>query len=73
MRQYLSVAGAGRLLGLSSAAIRALANRGALRVAAQTDAGARLFNAVDVERLVQRRRELAKSGRAGQRRARRDR
>jgi hypothetical protein len=55
MRKYLSVAGVGRRLKLTSAAVRAIADRGALRIAAKTESGARLFNLADVERLAKAR------------------
>jgi hypothetical protein len=55
MRKYLSVAGVGRRLQLTSAAVRASADRGALRIAAKTESGARLFNPADVGRLARAR------------------
>jgi hypothetical protein len=56
MRTYLSVSGVGRRLKLTSAAVRAIADRGGLRIAAKTESGARLFYPADVERLARARR-----------------
>jgi DNA-binding transcriptional MerR regulator len=55
MRKYLSVAGVGRRLQLTSAAVRSIADRGTLRIAAKTESGTRLFNPADVERLARAR------------------
>ncbi len=52
IRQFLSAADAARVLNVTPAAIRAMAHRGALPVAAMTEGGMRLFHRTDVEVLA---------------------
>ena len=63
MPVLLLASDAARLLSVTPATVRLLARRGTLRVAATTESGVRLFRALDVERLAQRRAE--KAGRHG--------
>ena len=51
MERLLAPAEVARLLGVSSQTVRVLADRGALRIAAKTSRGIRLFKSDDVERL----------------------
>ncbi len=51
MERLLAPAEVARLLGVSSQTVRVLADRGALRIAAKTSRGIRLFKPDDVERL----------------------
>ena len=62
VRTYLSVAEAGRVLGLTPAAVRMMERRGSLRPAARTEGGVRLFRRVDVEALGRRRRRTLPRG-----------
>jgi excisionase family DNA binding protein len=48
--EYLTSAGAGRLLGVTPGAIRAATDRGRLKVAATASGGLRLYRREDVER-----------------------
>ena len=57
MEQVLSSAEAARVLGLTPAAVRQLARRGALVPRLVTEGGMRLFRRADVERLAKRRAE----------------
>jgi DNA-binding transcriptional MerR regulator len=61
-QQFLSAADAARILDRTPAAIRAMARRGALPVAAMTEGGMHLFRRKDVEALA-RRRAARKEGR----------
>jgi DNA-binding transcriptional MerR regulator len=54
-RRFFTPADVGRLLGLSPAAVRAAADRGLIRVAANTIAGGRLFSPDDVDAFRRRR------------------
>ncbi len=53
--RFLSAADAARVLGVTPAAIRAMARRGALPVSAMTEGGIHLFRRADVEALARRR------------------
>jgi DNA-binding transcriptional MerR regulator len=57
--KFLSSADASRVLNITPAAIRLMARRGELRIAAMTEGGMQLFTRADVETLAQSR--LAKS------------
>lgn len=48
MERYLTVADAGRVLGLTAASVRRLESLGELPVAATTEGGIRLFRKADV-------------------------
>jgi hypothetical protein len=62
IQQFLSAADAARILDRTPAAVRAMARRGALPVAAMTEGGMHLFRRKDVEALA-RRRAARKEGR----------
>lgn len=55
MSQLLTPSDAARLLGVTPAAVREMARRGALPVASTTLSGNRLFSKRDVERAARRR------------------
>jgi DNA-binding transcriptional MerR regulator len=59
---YLSTADAARLLGVTPAAVRGTARRGALPVATTTESGIRLFHRAEVAALA-RKRAMQKGGR----------
>jgi len=55
MSQLLTPSDVGRVLGVTPAAVRHMARRGALRVAATTRGGNRLFSEREVQRVARRR------------------
>lgn len=57
MERFLSAADAARILAVTPAAVRSMQQRGALRAAAETEGGIRLYRRSDVEELARRRRE----------------
>jgi DNA-binding transcriptional MerR regulator len=59
--RLLSAADAARVLDLTPAAIRAMARRGALPVAAMTEGGMHLFRRADVEALARNRAKRQRS------------
>lgn len=58
MTRYLSSADAARMLGVTPAAVRAMAKRGRLAVAVKTDGGIQLFTVEEVQRVLQKRRAI---------------
>jgi hypothetical protein len=50
--QYLSVADAAKILGLTPGGVRLMVRRRELPIAAQTEGGIHLFKRVDVERVA---------------------
>ena len=59
---YLAAAEAARTLGVTSATVRLMAKRGALRIAAKTEGGIHLFDRRDVEQLRRDRESRRKNG-----------
>ncbi len=55
MERFLTAADAARILKVTPAAVRLMHQRGALRAAAETEGGIRLYRRQDVETLAQRR------------------
>jgi len=68
-QQFLSAADAARVLDVTPAAVRAMAHRGALPVAAMTEGGMHLFSRTEVEVLARRRakRQQPREPRGGRR------
>lgn len=56
---YLTGGDAAKVLGVTPAAVRLMAQRGDLEVAAETEGGIRLFRRLDVERLKRKRDEAS--------------
>jgi DNA-binding transcriptional MerR regulator len=59
---FLESADAGRILGLTPAAVRQLARRGILPVAQVTSRGVRLFTREAIEQLARQREDRAQRG-----------
>jgi DNA-binding transcriptional MerR regulator len=57
MADFLTAAGAGRILGVTPSAVHLMVQRGELRVASRTEGGILLFTRVDVETLASLRAE----------------
>lgn len=59
MRTYLTTGDAARVLDVTPAAVRAMADRGDLPVAGETEGGIRLFKRETVVELAEEREEVA--------------
>lgn len=68
MDRYMTAGDAAQILKVTPAAVRLMADRGDLQVAARTEGGIRLFDRSDVEHLAAQRyeeKQLADDGPAG--------
>lgn len=59
MQTFLTPADAARILKVTPSAVRLIADRGELRIAATTESGIRLFERSDVKALAKKRAEQA--------------
>lgn len=62
MKTFLTPADAARILEVTPSAVRLMAGRGELRIAATTESGIRLFERADVEALAKKRAKEADDG-----------